>query len=446
MAYKYLKASPSLNLTTKQIFVNDFQALLNEQFALASDVWTVAEESTFASQVYENVEVRIVTHVVNSTTGKYLPDDYKQILFKDLAHAAGLGYLYQFDSNYWIVTNSEKIKNLAAGVIVKRCNNQLKWIDENGAYHSEPCSLDYTIARNKDLVTSAEFVVEPMGVIQVVCQYNDRTNLIRPNQRFLFGNENNWTSYKLMGGGIGNYQNTETVDNTTVGFITLSMEVNYISDNDDLINGIANESKLEYVLSLGQTGISGIIGTTGIQIYPTVTLNGENVTRTVDWSSSDTGIAIIGPTGIASGQTGIPSLLSLGTTGTAIVTGSLEGNTGIHAHVNVTVSSSSSDIYQVVINPNQNYILEGDTQVYTVYLYRNGVVQSNVFNFSLEDNTVPSTKYTYTATDGANTFSVKNIGKFLTDHLDITCTAVAIGSVPPTSESGIQEVNLRGIW
>jgi hypothetical protein len=384
--------------------------------------------------------VRINTHLISSDTGKNLGDDYKKILFKDLSHAVGLGFMYQFDDNYWLTINSEKTKNLAASSTVKRCNNTLRWYDyATGALYSEPCNLDYEILRNVNNESPSSLIVTPSGRFEILVQFNDRTNLIRPNQRFLFGNEDNWTAYKIVGGGINNFQNIETLDNTTPGMLRLTVVVDYLSDNDDLTDGVAYENKQEYALTLGQTGISGILGATGIQIYPTVTLNGERVTRTVDWSSSNTGIAIIGATGIASGQTGVPSLLTLGRTGTAVVTGALSGNTGIHAHVNITVSSSSSNIYQVVIDPNKNYILEGKTQAYTVYLYTNGVKGSETFTFSVNAGTVPSDHYafSYTATPG-NAFSVENKEMFLTDHLTITCTS--------GSYTGSIEVNLRGVW
>jgi hypothetical protein len=436
MAYKYLKASPSLNLTTKEIFVNDFQALLDEQFSLASDVWTVQEESTFASEVYEDVEVRIVTHVINSATGKYLPDDYKQILFKDLAHAVGLGYMYQFDDNYWIVTNSEKTKNLAAGAIVKRCNNTLRWIDINGAIHTEPCSVDYNILRNMDYTGMSATVVVPSGTIEIIAQFNDRTTLIRPNQRFLFGNVNNWTAYRIVGGGINNYQNIETLSNTAVGFIKLTLSADYISDNDDLTLGIAYEDKNVYTLTLSESTIAGIPTNTR-QLYASVTLNGTTVTRTVEWSSSDTAKATVSATG----------LVTLVANGTATITCHLVGDTSVSDTVAVTVSGTASDYYQVTFSPDKNYILEGDTQAYTVYLYKNGTIQGNTFVLSCGAGTVPTDHFafSYSASPG-NTFSIENVEKFLSDHLTITCTSVAIGAVPPTPQVGVLEINLRGVW
>jgi len=436
MVYKYLKASPSLNLTTKEIFVNDFQAVLDEQFEVASDIWTISEESIFASEEYEDVEVRIVTHVINSATGKYMPDDYKQILFKDLDHATGLGYLYQFDSSVWLVTNSEKTKNLAASCIVKRCNNTLRWIDLNGAVHSEPCAIGYDILQNRDYTGVAASAVVPSGNLEVICQYNDRTNLIRPNQRFLFGNANNWTCYRVAGGGVNNFQNTQTSGNTTVGFIKLSLAVDYVSDNDDTTNGICYEDKNVYTLTISESTLAGIPTDTR-QLYATVTLNGTTVTRTVEWTSSATNKATVSSTG----------LVTLVANGSATITCNLEGDSSVNDTCAVTVSASPSDYYQVIFSPDKNYILEGDTQAYAVYLYKNGTIQANVFDLVCSANAVPVDHFafSYSGTPG-NTFSIENVEKYLSDHLTITCTSVAIASIPPTPQVGTLEINLRGVW
>jgi hypothetical protein len=441
MAYKYLSVSPSLNVTPKQTFVNDFQASLDVLFPIASDFWTIQEEETFASGVFQDVDVRIVTHVISSITGKLLGDDYRLILFPDLGHAVGLGYMYYFDSNYFITINSEKIKNLAAGATVKRCNNTLRWIDEEGAYHSIPCAIDYLVTRNKDIANTQALTVEPEGLIDVVCQFNNETNLIKPNQRFLFGNANNWTAYKQMGGGVNNFNNLTTLDNMSVGYMHLSMKTDYVSDNDDLTNGIAYEDKMEYTLTLGQTGITGIQGATGIQLPAMVELNGSSVERDIVWASSNISRATVG-------ATGNPGIIALGTTGTAIITGALAGNTGVHAHANVTVVSAATDIYQVVIDPDTNYILEGETESYDVYLYQNGVKLAYIpFTASLNAGTVPSDHYAfgYTGMPG-NTFDVENKEMYLDDHLTITYTAGATGGIPPTSQTKVQEINLRGSW
>jgi hypothetical protein len=428
MPYKYLTASPEYGRTQKEKYIDLFQETLNGEFENASDIWQIQEETAFSSGLYQDVNVRMNTHLISSVTGNFLGDDYKKILFKDIDHAVGLGWMYYFNNSYWVTINSEKTKNLAASTIIRRCNNTLRWIDLAGGAHTIPCSVSYIITRNADDRSPSSLVVMPSGTIEVVAQFNDETNLIIPNQRFLFGNADNWTAYRVEGGGIANFMNVETNNNTSVGYIRFTMRVDYINtDTDDLVNGVAYEKKLIYALTLDKTTIAGI-PTTTVQLYPTVTMNGITVTRNVLYSSSAITKATVNSSG----------LVTLVANGTATITCSLEGDATINDTVGVTVSSSPSDIYEVIISPNKNYILETQTQTYTVYLYKNGSIQANTFTYSVNTRTVPT--HQYTLTSNANSFTIRNNERFLEDYITVTCTA------DTTFQTGLQDIYLKGSW
>ena len=162
MAYTYMTAGMGINnKTPKDMYIELFQETLNQQFANATDYQTIKEEIPFASNNYQDVNVRVVTHVVTSETGSKNGDDYKKILFQDIGHATGQGYYYNFNSNYWLVINSDSIKNLAATCVVQRCNNVLRWIDRQGGYHAIPCAITELIKENRDYSTSGSSVVLP---------------------------------------------------------------------------------------------------------------------------------------------------------------------------------------------------------------------------------------------------------------------------------------------
>ena len=74
------------------------------------------------------------------------------------------------------------------------------------------------------------------------------------------------------------------------------------------------------------------------------------------------------------------------------------------------------------MNPNPDFILQGDTTSYTVYLYTNGVQQADVFTFTLGNNDVPVENYTLSTISG-NSFSVKNVKVYMDDPLVIDCTS-----------------------
>ena len=89
-------------------------------------------------------------------------------------------------------------------------------------------------------------------------QINSKTNKIKPNQRFLFGNPSNWTAYRVEGGGINNFNNQQTLDNNSAALGRFSLAVDFAnSETDDLVNGIANAYENEYVLTITESSISG---------------------------------------------------------------------------------------------------------------------------------------------------------------------------------------------
>ena len=428
MAFPFLSAGQSiLGQSPKDSYTADFQERINQGFYNASNVFTIEEESSFASGVYQNVDVRI-NGLINPTTGANIEEDYKKLSFKNLQHSVDLGKLYRFDNNYWITVNVDKIRTIAQTVTVKRCNNMLRWIDElSGAYYSLPCALGYLINENRDYATAGSAIVTPSGMVNCVVQHNDYTNTIKPNQRFLFGNPSNWTAYRVEGGGINNFNNQQTEVNSNAGFVTLSLAVDYLNeDEDDTTLGIANSGTNVYVLSLDKASISGGVAQQ-IQLTPTLTLNGNTITRDLVWTSSDTQIATVNSSG----------LVSFVALGAVTITCQLENNSTVYATCTATVGGAPVDTYQVIASPIKNFVLEGETQVWTVYLYKNNVQQADVFVFSLNANTVPSDNYSYNVIDD-NSFSVTNVDMFLTDVLEITAT------------SGIRsadiEVTLKGAW
>ncbi len=242
MSFKYYGNNPSPPISACAVMNEQFQALLSEQFEVASDYYVIKEESSFASGSYVNVGVRI-NRGINVYTGEKLGDDFKLVLFKELNHPIDFGRFYYFDNNYWLTYNTEKIKNLVASCMVRRCNNVLRWYDTDGVYHQEYCILDYQIKRPVDSVGTAN-PVTPGGFIHIYTQLNSKTHTIKDGQRFIFGNTGHWTAYKVFGAGVKNFQNITTSDNNSAKMLTLEVGTSYINeDTDDIILGIADKYK-----------------------------------------------------------------------------------------------------------------------------------------------------------------------------------------------------------
>lgn len=428
MSYPFLTAGQSIvGLSPKDSYIGDFQQKINEEFSNASNVFTIEEETSHASGVFQNVNVRI-SSLITPTTGSNIEEDYKRLTFKNIQHSVGLGRLYKFGGNWWITINVDKTNTLSNSVTIKRCNNMLRWVYEpTGAYYTAPCSLGYLINENRDYATAGSAVVTPSGMVNCIVQHTSAVNTIKPNQRFLFGNPSNWTAYRVEGGGIHNINNQLTEDNTSSGFVTLSLAVDYVNEQSDNISlGIANSLTNVYTLTLNESSIFGGVAQ-AVRLTAVTTLNGDTVSRTLSWSSSDTQIATVNSSG----------LVTFVAQGNAVITVHLANNSLVSDTCSVTVAGAPVDTYQVRFSPTDNAVLEGQTKTWTVYLFKNNVQQADVFVLALDANTVPSDHYVYTAIS-QNSFSVKNVERFLTDSLELTATSGIYSSV--------LTINLRGAW
>ena len=370
------------------------------------------------------MDVRI-NRGLNNYSGDRLGDDFKSIIFRDLSHATGVGFKYYFDDNYWIVINSEIIKNFAASCVVRRCNSVLRWIDENGNYYEEPCSIDYRISRPRDEVGSKD-PVTPQGYIDVYCQSNDRTKTIKGNKRFLFGSKNNRIGYKTFGDGVRNFLNQKTYDDESSAIIVLSMGGNYVNkDTDDIENGIADVKKISYEMSITPTYISGSVTNT-FKISPHVTCNDASVSVPVSYSTSASSIASVSVDGV----------VSMNANGSAIILAHMTNNSAASAICNVSVSSSPIGYYEIRISPEPSFILEGCSQNYDFSLYQNGTYSSGSFVFNVSNDSVPESNYSLISS--GSSLCVKNNLRYINSPLTIDCTSGAA-----TRQI---EISLKGAW
>jgi hypothetical protein len=239
MSYKYLDSGSVLfSKTYQEFWANDFQDLLTDQFLNASDVYLIQEESTVMSGSFVNINVRI-NNAVDTQTGEKLGDDYKKLLFSNITHTPIIGQKYYFSDNYWLATFTESIKSLTPSCTVRRCNNMLRWVNLSGSVCAEPCIIEYEISSPKDYGKGN--LVTPEGQVKIYCQSNSNSRKIKANQRFLFGNIDNWIVYRVYGDGIRNFHNSKTTDNSSNYLLQLTCGANFeLTDTDDLVNGIAD--------------------------------------------------------------------------------------------------------------------------------------------------------------------------------------------------------------
>lgn len=425
--YKYIPAGQPIQKPANQSMKDDFQEVVREYFYESTNWYTITEETSVGSESFQDIDVRI-SSVINPTTGDIVEEDYKKLTFININHSVDMGKLYYFENNYWITVNVDKINTLAQTAMIKRCNNMLRWVDEEtGGLFEVPCSLSYLLKENRDYATAGSAIVTPSGMNDCFYQINSKTNRIKPNQRFLFGNSTSFTAYRVEGGGINNVNNQQTINNNSASLGRFSLSVDYSNvSTDDTVNLIANRYDNNYTLVLNETSISGAIAQT-VQLSAIIELNGTVVSRNLIWSSSNISVATVNSSGLVTFAAG----------GSATITCSMENNSSVNDTCGSTTVGSPADTYQVIFSPTSNYVLEGKEQTWSIYLYRNNIVQPDAFVFTLNANTVPSNHYEFTVL-GINSFKIKNIEKFLTDYMTIQCV------------SGIYNrtisINLKGSW
>jgi len=426
MPYKYFTcASPIAFDSTGSQILNEFQTNVDAEFALAPSYYVISEESPFASGSYVDVGVRI-NDAVSSITGIKLGEDFKKVVFQKTTHTTGIGYKYYFDSNYFLATNTEITKSFVSSITARRCNNVLRWTDSDGNELSSHAIIDYSIKRPTDSVGRVDPVTGE-GFIAVYTQLNDNTKTIKPGQRFLFGNSENWQAFSIYGNGIKSFLNQSTEDNDSCKLLEIYMGADVVnSSTDDVVNGIADKYKNVYALTLTPGSIVGNIGDLFL-LSSNLEINGVTTTKDMSYVSSASTIATVsGSGGIVLTGNGSTSILAY-----------MTDNTSASATCSVVVSASSTAPYEVRVSPANDTILEGTTTTFTIFGYVGGVQQVDAYTFALADSNVPSDHYVLTTIDD-NSFSVQNVEMYLSYPLIISATS---GSYTKDIS-----VDLRGAW
>ena len=218
--------------TPYDYYKNLEQAMINAQWSNTTTLYTIQEQSAINTWTFNDLQVRLNHLVAESTMSRKNGDDFRAINFQDLDHVIMKGLYYKFSENYWLTTFTDEIHLLTKNIVVRRCNNFMKWKDlTTGTVYSYPCVLAYddTSPENqkvKDIIT-------PNNGIVVIVQGNADTLNIKLNQRFIF----NGRPFKIAG--YNNYMQDWMSDDVP-NLLYFDTYLDEISPYDDLINGIAN--------------------------------------------------------------------------------------------------------------------------------------------------------------------------------------------------------------
>lgn len=394
--YKHLSAFIKITPdTNKDAMLEEYQEYVNEQFYNATDVFTIQE---YTNGGLVPIDVRLNT--IYGETGSKLSDDFRKVIFKDLNHARTLGQKYFFDDSWWITINYDLYGKPTASVVIHKCRNVLKWINQNnGAILTEPCVFKEYISSSPTPLFNKNIIL-PNGTMVVVVQNNEQTKTIGYNQRFYFGDY----CYKVTNMSIPLNNPTNNVAPLIYFTVSLVPSNEY---TDDIELGIANINDYNYqitILDIDST-FSQLVGYKTLLNYQ-VQFNGKIVSRDILWTSNNENVVKV--------DNGEIELLSLGM---ATIRASLLGNSNVYDDIVINVVSELPTDYNIEINPLPSYVLEGDSTIIEVYGISNGEDTSHTFTMTTDN--VPDNYYATEILSG-NSFKISNLKRYLNNPLEIT--------------------------
>ena len=356
------------------------QALYNAQWENTSARIVVKEQAGIGLNIFSDTEVWINKAIGTTSTFMKNGEDYRQLVFKDIDKPCLRGIYYQFENNWWITDFVNPSQGLVSDIVVRRCNNVLRTIDpDNGSIFTIPCVIDYDMTSPNVQVSS--HIITPNNHAIVFVQANkDTMRLFKLNTRFLLGGR----PFKLNA-----FQNAllqETLNSApTVLYLDLYLDELHAKDNQE--QQIAYNGDFVYNITIDSNNLELANGTTGI-LSANVLLNGEEVNRVINWSSSDCGIVNIN-------QNGEYSVVGQNRD-VATITAALDGNDNVRAQITITVADASTIQPLMVFSPVFDKIRQYQTITMDITVsYGNEIIipqivqadsPSSILELSLNDN------------------------------------------------------------
>ena len=107
--------------------------------------------------------------------------------------------------------------------------------------------------------------------------------------------------------------------------------------------------------------------------------------------------------------------------GSAILKATIEG-TNISSEFKISVTEEPiEDMYDLIVEPDVDYVLQNTSKQFSVYLYKNGIKQEDKVTFSNLTTGIPAGKYEIVV-EGDNTFTLTNKGMFMESPVVIRCS------------------------
>ena len=371
------------------------QAAIDNLFDCTSARYTVQEQDAIGASTYHDIDVWLDYIVGTTSSGIKNGIDFTQLMFQDIDHETIQGLYYIFDNNYHISYFYNRYDGLEKSLAVRKCNNAMKIIDpENGSIFSIPCVIDYDMTSPSQQVSS--YIITPNNHAIVMVQGNaDTLRLFKLNTRYMF----NGRPFKLLA-----YQNALLYDlqNQTPTLLYLDLYLDELHDKDDVANGLAYNGEYNYSVQIDADDMELTNGETGI-LTTTVVLNGKEVNGSVVWSSSDTNVVTIDSAG---------QYTVVGTSGSsAVITATLQGNTGVISTITIQVVDVQSVQPLVVLNPTFSKIRQYESIDFIVEVMYGSmmIVPDNVTVSLSQDSQVLTNQYLTIIQSGSQYIITANV-------------------------------------
>jgi len=395
----------------EKTIIDNYFSKIDQVWEYAPDIEIVEIQKDFGSTEYYPYKMR-VERVFNAKTQDTRSDDWKEFLSPEPDFDLPYGLYLRWKNNYWIVYNKENFDYPTRGVICRRCITTFNWIDEWGNLREYPVSIGKP--KEASDYVNVQFT-NPGGFNVFYMQLDQYSKYIRPNDRFMVGNDGYWTSYKVQGGGVANYLREETMNATSTGLLSLicfTYEGN--DDTDNLEIGVANYYEKIFTMELDQYEIQQYSGFS-TKIIPTIkrgTVIKDNVE--LSWQSSDENIVTVDEDGI----------ITLINEGEADVICTMTKNDSVTKSVHIINMGEKEEgqeeekFYEARIYPNIHEIKQGTSQTYVIEYYINeNVASPQEITIEINRNNVPKQNFVFTTND--NTFTITNKTKYFESPLKV---------------------------
>lgn len=395
----------------EKTIIDNYFSKVDQVWEYAPDIEIVEIQKDFGSIEYYPYKMR-VERVFNAKTQDTRSDDWKEFLSPEPDFDLPYGLYLKWKNNYWIVYNKENFDYPTRGVICRRCITTFNWIDEWGNLREYPVSIGKP--KEASDYVNVQFT-NPGGFNVFYMQLDQYSKYIRPNDRFMVGNDGYWTSYKVQGGGVANYLREETMNATSTGLLSLicfTYEGN--DDTDNLEIGVANYYEKIFTMELDQYEIQQYSGFS-TKIIPTIkrgTVVKDNVE--LSWQSSDENIVTVSEDGT----------ITLIDKGEADIICTMAKNDSVTKSVHIINMGEKEEgqeeekFYEARIYPNIYEIKQGTSQTYVVEYYENdSIVSPQEITIKIDRNNVPKQNFVFTTND--NTFTITNKTKYFESPLKV---------------------------